>query len=159
MKKIAKEDYNSVRYSFRIRVNAGLIPGLKQQGRSKQRRIFYREWARDLNCYEGTIRRIVKSKNYADYLRLGNENSGNSKNRSVTNKWLQRYGASMDLIEAKELKRLEDILPEELKKANQVQAETVRPKRYKTTIISIEEPSNISAALEFESYTVEVLND
>ncbi len=131
MKKIDKYSYIRVRKSFNAQVALELLPSLKKQGRSKARRKFYQNWAKELGCYEGTIRRVVKSKNYAEYLRLGRENRGNSTKRRPPE--LPKYDYSF-------LKKLEPT-----------------PKKYKTTIISTKYIPPFLPDEGIISYTVEVL--
>jgi hypothetical protein len=139
MKKISREDYDEVRRNFNNHVNTGYPPSLKAQTRSKKRRIFYKNWGRQFGVYEGTIRRIVKSKNYAEYLRLGRENRGNSTKRKTT---------------------LSDVY----KTFDEITEKVAKPKKYKTTIIATEAVipddwiiKDTIKAGHLISYTVEVL--
>lgn len=135
MKKISREDYDEVKRNFNNHVNTGYLPNLKAQTRSKKRRIFYKNWGRQFGVYEGTIRRVVKSKNYAEYLRLGRENRGTSTKRKTT---LPDVYKTFDEI-------IEKVEP--------------KPKKYKTTIISSKYIPPFLPDEGIESYTVEVLND
>ncbi len=142
MKKIDKYSYIRVRKSFNAQVALELLPSLKKQGRSKARRKFYQNWAKELGCYEGTIRRVVKSKNYAEYLRLGRENRGTSTKRKIvinsSTSPAKLRGKYFDSVEFNEY---------------------VKPKKYKTTIISTKYIPPFLPDEGIESYTVEVLND
>jgi hypothetical protein len=153
MKKISKEDYNEIRADFNYGVSKGLLPSFKQQVRSKKRREFYQDKAFFLNCYEGTIRRVVKSKNYAEYLRLGRENRGNSTKRkeptySATTNWSPTNSSDYVYVDTNSYKS------------------KPKPKKYKTTIVSTK-PFIIGQQRfdlanengELLSYTVEVIND
>lgn len=149
MKKIDKYSYIRVRKSFNAQVALELLPSLKKQGRSKARRKFYQNWAKELGCYEGTIRRVVKSKNYAEYLRLGRENRGTSTkrkpNKNVENVFNEAY---------------ENLTKEVVKSWYPEPTPTKsKPKKYKTTIISTEYIPPFLPDEGIESYTVEVLND
>lgn len=153
MKKITKEDYNEIRFQFSLRVVERRLPSLKQQTRSKKRRQFYKKFGKIYGVYEGTIRRVVKSKNYADYLQKGRDNRGNSTKRKKLVKKIVGGDGMGNYTEW----NLND---------NNEYIEVAKPKRYKTTIISTKpflvgqqrfDQANESG--EIESYTVEVLND
>lgn len=140
MKKISREDYDEVKRNFNNHVNTGYLPNLKAQTRSKKRRIFYKNWGRQFGVYEGTIRRIVKSKNYAEYLRLGRENRGNSTKRNEPKYTYASTGTQQYVY---------------------VPPVATKPKKYKTTIISTDLPDLKLKSIEDDpgiiSYTVEVL--